>query len=517
MKKELAKAKRTAVIAGLVVFLLALVKGIAGLMTGSTALLADALHSATDLLAIGSCWFGLQLASKKPTQRFPYGFYRAETLGALVASAIILYLGATLCVKGIGSLRYVTVLTYPGIAMAVAGASVIVALVLSKWEKRTSIQTGSLSLGTIADEARMDSLSSALVFVSIITSSFRLPYIEGIVTILISTVVVAVGLKNSWSALLTIMDASVDPVLERDVTKILNDIPGVRRVEKLRARKSGPYYFVEGHIQVAASMDVKRSHALSHKAQRAVREKRPDVEGVILHIEPYQTGMRRVLVPVSSCEGLSAQVEAHFGRAPWFLLVTIDNQNIIETKTIKNPFVKKDTRAGLAVINRFVKEHQLDAVLVREIGEIAFYALRDHCTEIFLSREGIAEDTLRNYIEKILEYLTAPTHSSEKKMDQLDNNNSNLKTTIETRLAEVVDPGAGLDVVRMGLLKDLKVKNGTVSLTFRPSSPVCPMAFSLAPSIKNAIESLPGVSAVKMHVENFNRASELEKLLHENS
>jgi len=516
MKKELAKAKRTAAIAGLVVFLLALVKGIAGLMASSTALLADALHSATDLLAIGSCWFGLQLASKKPTQRFPYGFYRAETLGALVASVIILYLGVTLLLEGVKRFQHIPGLVYPGIAMAVAGVSVVVALILSKWEKRASIQTGSLSLGTIADEARMDSFSSLLVFVSIITSSLGFPYIEGIVTILISVIVIAVGFKNGWSALLTIMDASVDPELEKEVTEILHDIPGVRRVEKLRARKSGPYYFVEGHVQVAGSMDVNRSHALSHKAQRVVREKQPDVEGVILHIEPYQTSIRRVLVPVKSSHGLSAQVEAHFGRAPWFLLVTIDSQNITETKTIKNPFVKKNTRAGLAVINRFVKEHELDAVLVREIGEIAFYALRDHCAEIYLSSEGTAEDTLRNYIDKKLEYLTAPTHSSEKKMDQPGNTDSNLKTTIKTRLSEVVDPGAGLNVMRMGLLKDLKVQNGTVSLTFRPSSPVCPMAFSLAPSIKNTIESVPGVTAVKMRIENFNRASELQQLLDEN-
>jgi len=115
-----------------------------------------------------------------------------------------------------------------------------------------------------------------------------------------------------------------------------------------------------------------------------------------------------------------------------------------------------------------------------------------------------------------MEYLTAPTPSSEKKMDQPDNNDSILKTTIETRLSEVVDPGAGIDVMRMGLLKDLKVEDGTVSLTFRPSSTVCPIAFSLAPSIKDAIKSVPGVSAVKMRIENFNRASELQQLLDEN-
>jgi len=87
---------------------------------------------------------------------------------------------------------------------------------------------------------------------------------------------------------------------------------------------------------------------------------------------------------------------------------------------------------------------------------------------------------------------------------------------IDERLATVVDPGAGLDVKRMGLVRDLVVSDaGEVSFTFKPASPLCPMAFSLAPAIKEAIESIPGISRVLVHVENFNRAEELERLLQE--
>ena len=87
---------------------------------------------------------------------------------------------------------------------------------------------------------------------------------------------------------------------------------------------------------------------------------------------------------------------------------------------------------------------------------------------------------------------------------------------IEEYLAGIVDPGAGLDVLRMGLVRDLTMaETGEVSFTFKPSSPVCPMAFSLAPMIKEAIESVPGVRSVSVHVENFDRAAELESLLAE--
>ncbi len=89
-----------------------------------------------------------------------------------------------------------------------------------------------------------------------------------------------------------------------------------------------------------------------------------------------------------------------------------------------------------------------------------------------------------------------------------------LRAAIEERLAGIIDPGAGLDVFRMGLVRDLEItERGNVSFTFKPSSPVCPMAFSLAPAIKEAIESVPGAGKVLVRIENFNRARDLEALL----
>jgi metal-sulfur cluster biosynthetic enzyme len=91
-----------------------------------------------------------------------------------------------------------------------------------------------------------------------------------------------------------------------------------------------------------------------------------------------------------------------------------------------------------------------------------------------------------------------------------------LVGAIESHLARIVDPGAGLDVLRMRLVRDLKIDEaGRVNFTFKPSSPVCPMAFSLVPAIKEAVESVPGVSRVEVRVENFNRARELEALVNE--
>jgi metal-sulfur cluster biosynthetic enzyme len=91
-----------------------------------------------------------------------------------------------------------------------------------------------------------------------------------------------------------------------------------------------------------------------------------------------------------------------------------------------------------------------------------------------------------------------------------------LKDNIEQALRGVMDPGTKLDIMRMKLVTDLSVdQDGTVSLTFRPSSPVCPLAFKLAYDIQTAVQQTAGVKAVKMRIQGYNRADELMEILRE--
>ena len=92
-----------------------------------------------------------------------------------------------------------------------------------------------------------------------------------------------------------------------------------------------------------------------------------------------------------------------------------------------------------------------------------------------------------------------------------------LKEKILDSLNHVIDPETRLNVMRMKLVKDLLVsEGGIVSLTFIPSSPVCPLGFQLALSIQTAIKNVEGVDDISMNVEGFVRAEELKKILDEN-
>jgi len=96
---------------------------------------------------------------------------------------------------------------------------------------------------------------------------------------------------------------------------------------------------------------------------------------------------------------------------------------------------------------------------------------------------------------------------------------SDLHPKIMKALANVIDPETGLDVLRMGVVRSMKIQRGNrqrrVTLTFRPSSPVCPLAFKLAWEMKKAVETVDGIESVEIQVEGYHRASELEAILRE--
>ena len=410
---SLQKAQRTAAIAaGLTVLLMSL-KIVVGYMADANVLLADAAHSSADIMALGASWFGLKLAARPATGKFPYGFYRAETLATLLVAVVIISMGGNLLFEGIAGLSDTTPLKRPYLAIATAFISIVTAAGLAWWEKRVARETNSQSLAASGDEALMDTVSSGVVFVALIASKYHVPYLTGVATILISAAVVRVGLLHGWTALLSLMDASIDPELEDRVRERLLEIPGVRAVHRIKARRSGPYYFVEGHALVAGTMEVDRSHMLVHQAEQLIRERESQIEGVILHIEPYRSDQRRVLVPIDREGGLDAMVSRHFGRAPSFLIATVHEGQITETKTLPNPFRGREIRAGLAVINRFVSEESLDAIVVREIGEIAYHAVRDSYVDAFHAKGNTARDAVEAFVRGDLAYMTEPTHGSD--------------------------------------------------------------------------------------------------------
>ncbi len=410
---RLSEGRRVAAVATIVTLFLVLGKGFFGYLRHSPALTADAVHSGADTLAIFASWLGLKLAERPPTKQFPFGLYRAETLASLVVSAFILIAGIKLLIESVSGLIQQIGPVYQSVeVMVVALVSAVLSYGIFVWEERVGKRLNSQSLLANADESRADVMTSLAVFVGTGATYFGLPRVELVVAGGLSLLIIWLGLKHGRLALYVLLDASLNPELERQAMKIATEVPGVMQVEQLRLRRSGPFFFGITHILLRKSIDVARAHEVAHKVVRAVREAMPQIEMLTVHTEPYRPDLQTVMVP-STDKSVNAAVSDHFGRAKFFVFATVSSVRIKETDFVENPFREKTARAGLTIIKDTVRTRKVDAVLTRKIGEIAFHTLRDYYVEIYQTPEGTVLDALTKFAKGGLSPLGEPTHASE--------------------------------------------------------------------------------------------------------
>jgi len=410
---RLREGRRVAALATVLTLLLVVAKGLVGYVRHSPALMADAVHSAADTLAIFASWVGLRLADRPPTKRFPFGLYKAETLASLLVSAIILVAGVNLLLESMsGLIRGGALLPHSLDVLVVALASSVLSFGIFVWEKRVGGRLNSQSLLANADESRADIITSLAVFVGAGASYLGVSRVELIVAAGLSLIIIWLGAKHGRAAVYVLLDASLDRDLEQRAADIAEELPGVLAVEQVRLRRAGPFCFGIAHIAVRKSADVARSHELAHKVEEAVRAAIPRVETLTVHMEPFHPDKWTVMVPTDA-HSLDAPVSKHFGRAKYFLFATVSSDCIQQTEFIENPFRRNAARAGLAVIKEALQNRKVDAVVVRQIGEIAFHTLRDHYVDIYEAPKGSSRDTLTQFAAQKLHPVIEPSHASE--------------------------------------------------------------------------------------------------------
>ena len=413
MDAQLVVGKRVALIATALTLFLAVGKGIIGRWRGSPALTADAVHSAADTLAIAASWVGLKLAERRPTKRFPFGLYRAETLAALLVALLLVTAGGHLLIEGVRGIGARSEAPHHSVEVLMAALiSAVVSLGIYLWEARVGKRIGSQSLLANADESRVDIVTSLAVFAGAGASYVGVPRIEMGVTVLLAGLVAWLGLKHGRIALLALLDASPDPEIEQRVTALAQGVPGVMRVVDVQLRQAGLFCFGICRVQLRRSVDITRGHEIAHRVTQIVREGIPRIESLTVHLEPFVPSQLTVLVPVGNARR-DARVSEHFGRAPYFALARLCEGTVESIDFIENPARQDKTRAGLGAIKQVFEMNRADTVLTREIGEIAFHALRNYHLEIHRAPAGGLETALAAFSRDELPRLHAPTCASE--------------------------------------------------------------------------------------------------------
>jgi len=420
----LKKGQKVAIAATFAVFFLAVIKFVVGYRFRSSILVADAYHSGVDVLAVFASWFGLWIAAGKKSRRFPYGLYKAETFVTLVIGGLVMWAGVEKLFDGYHKIFYPEApAAFPALPLSVGLLSLGFAYFIARKERETGTEINSRALLANASESFLDMGTSLVVMAGILLAYARVPFVEGAAIMIIASLITWLGAKNVWMSVLVLLDANLDPDLESRIENLVNGIEGVESVNGIKIRQSGPFKMVECEIATSPSVSLYKAHDVADRVEQSIMGAHTEIESVFVHVAPARKDVLSAVIPVREINGLDSRVHAHFGRAPYFVIVKLGVEATEIEDFYFNEFlgVRDGIHIGVKVIKAVIV-HNPDIVFTPRIGEISFYMLKDHFIEVFKAAEGM---TVREVIEKyrrgeIEPVIPHPAEESETEKERTD-------------------------------------------------------------------------------------------------
>ena len=280
-------AKQSTWVSVAVNLVLSTLQVVVGVMTASQALVADGIHTLTDLVADFVVLVANHQSQKAPDEDHPYGHQRFETGASLALGLLLLIVGGGMLWQSVLKLEN------PGLVPQVHVAALWMALIalvakesLFRYMLAVAKKVRSSLLVANAWHARSDAASSLVVSLGILGNLLGYPIFDPIAAAIVGFMVGRMGWTFAWAALHELMDQAADEKEVQAIHATLLETPGVKSVHDVRTRKMGDMIVVDAHLEVDAGLTVEAGHAISVVAQQRVLA-RHSVISMMIHIDPW--------------------------------------------------------------------------------------------------------------------------------------------------------------------------------------------------------------------------------------
>ncbi|MCU7795508.1 MAG: cation diffusion facilitator family transporter [Candidatus Thiodiazotropha sp. (ex Myrtea spinifera)] len=280
-------SRRSALVGALVNTILAISKILFGWLGQSQALVADGIHSLSDLLTDALVLFAARHAKEAPDEDHPYGHGRFETVGTLVLGGILIAVGFGIVWDAGERLFAPEQLKLPAsFTLFVALFSIIANEGLFFYTRHLANLINSDLLRANAWHHRSDSVSSVVVLVGIGGTMLGLPYLDAIAAVLVGVMVAQIGWNLGWGALQELADAGLEEQHLKQIRQYISSVSGVNSVHMLRTRKLGGHAMADVHVQVDPWLSVSEGHRIAEVVQYGLIDQVDVLEDVTVHIDP---------------------------------------------------------------------------------------------------------------------------------------------------------------------------------------------------------------------------------------
>jgi cation diffusion facilitator family transporter len=267
---------------------LILLKVIAGTVTGSVALLTEAVHSSIDLVASIVAFFSVRKAGEPADETHRYGHERFENLAAAIEGVLILVGSAVIAFEAVrrlvggGSVRTV------GFGIAVVAISILVNLVVSGLISRTARSTDSAALFGDAAHLRTDAMTSAGVLVALaLVKITGAQWLDPAIALVVAASIVFTGVRLLLRSSRVLVDEALPPDEVAEIRQAIEELAprGVVGFHELRTRRAGARRYIDMHLQFRAGTSLEEAHRTAHELQDLIRGRLGEAD-VLIHLEP---------------------------------------------------------------------------------------------------------------------------------------------------------------------------------------------------------------------------------------
>ena len=282
------RATRNVTLVGSAVDLtLGIAKIIVGLLAHSQALIADGIHSLSDLGTDFMVLWAARHAHRKPDRDHPYGHGRIETVATVALGTVLVAVAAGIAWDSLRRLFEPDLLLQPGpLALTVAIVSVLSKEWIYQYTMRVARRLNSNLLKANAWHSRTDAISSIVVVIGIIGVMLGYPFLDAVAAVVVALLIARIGWGLTWSALRELIDTALDAEEVERIRASIMAVDGVRTLHMLRTRRSGGYAFVDVHILVDPQVSVSEGHQIGERVRKRLLADSSDVSDVTVHIDP---------------------------------------------------------------------------------------------------------------------------------------------------------------------------------------------------------------------------------------
>lgn len=273
---------------------LTIIKGLGGFLSGSKALIADALHSASDIVSSVVILFAVRISNKPPDKEHPYGHGKAENIASIIVALLLIVVGIEISISSIKILFGQNPLAPTQVALYIIIFSIILKEILFQYKMGLGKKYKSTALISDAWHHRSDSLSSlaALIGVggAILGEKLELPlliYGDAVAGVVVSIIVIKVGYDLAKESSLVVLEKVLSDEDISKYRKTLLSIEGINHIDELLARTHGSYVIIDLKISVDSKLNVREGHNIGKSAKKALMNTHPEVSNVLVHINPF--------------------------------------------------------------------------------------------------------------------------------------------------------------------------------------------------------------------------------------